>query len=178
MDNYKLESLICKNRKRVIFSILCIIILIIIENVYFKLESVISLLLFWIFIILELISTLNTQIALIKIKRLNLVSGKINFWNKKNCIFTDKNLIFYRKGKVLVYEYDDIVIIQRRIEYHRRGMPDFLIIEFKDEIKFETKILDDYFVNKDIKDVTTYLFEKNNNIIEKEFLAVFGYLKF
>lgn len=145
---------------------------------YLKSNNIIILILLGIFPIVTLLSEISSYIFIRKIKNTRSSdSEQINFFNNQNCVFTEKNILLWKKRKIISYEYSELKSIYREICYTRRGAPDILYMNFNKKETYKIKVYANaYFENK-IDNIEKYLVNKNNSIEVDETIVNLGVIK-
>lgn len=98
--------------------------------------------------------------------------GKIDFWNEKHYFLTEKYMIIIENNIVDSFEYSDISSIPKEVNYNFKTtgsyFPDYLCITLNNKKQYKILIFANYIVSDNLRDISSYLLEKNKNIIIKE----------
>lgn len=170
LDDYVKEN----NVDILIYSFLLIIVTVILLLVGYKTHCYFILLLD-IFFLNLVISRIEVKYNLIKIKKYlfnhNLINevGTIEYWNEKNYFLTESYMIILKNGKVNCFKYSDIVSIKRETnvllkEYSE--VNEYLIITLSNNEKYKILSYSTTLTNEKYKDISNFLLEKNNKIVE------------
>ena len=107
--------------------------------------------------------------------------GKIDYWNNECYFLTENYMIFITKKSIDIFSYSDIKEIEKEINYKvgssvsHTSPTDYLHIILNDNRQYKVAInIGANLVNEDVRDISSYLLEKNKKIKEKESLVKIG----
>lgn len=147
--------------------IICIILFTLKVEIYF---SIILILVNGLVIIDKFIAYQNNKKIkdyLIKTKLFNKI-GKIDFWNDKNYFLTDNYIIIMEKKKIFAIEYKDISKIYKihKLKIGKNSSKkSYLNIITVNDLQFKILTFSTILSIENIKDISSYLLDKNPNII-------------
>lgn len=108
---------------------------------------------------------------LIKNKLINKI-GKIDFWNENHYFLTEKYMIIIENNIVNCFPYSDITSIRKEINYifhsHSSNFPDYLYIMLNNNIEYKILIFNTCLTSDKCYDISSYLLNKNKDIIIEE----------
>lgn len=106
---------------------------------------------------------------------------KIDYWNNEYYFLTENYMIFITKKSIDIFSYSDIKEIEKEINYKvgssvsHTSPTDYLHIILNDNRQYKVAInVGANLVNEDVRDISSYLLEKNKKIKEKESLVKIG----
>lgn len=145
------KNLIIKKKKNKIYFevIFTIISTILVISISLKSSNLLFLLLFEILLIAGIMSEVSSYVFLNKIKNTRPTDfEEIIFWNNKNCIFTEKYILFWKNSKIICYEYRELKKFYKEISYTRKGMPDILYMTFNKNETYEIRVYSNAFIDE------------------------------
>lgn len=160
-----------------VYIIVAIILFLILLYIAYKVNWY-YLLLFHIFFLFSLLNRIiihnnlkKIREYLIKNKLINKI-GKIDFWNENNYFLTEKYMIMIENNIVNCFSYSDIISIRKEINYsfnsHSSNFPDYLYIVLNNNMEYKILIFNTCLTSEKYCDISSYLLNKNKDIIVEE----------
>ena len=108
---------------------------------------------------------------LVKNKLINKI-GKIDYWNEKSCFLTEKYVILIENNVVTCFEYNKIKKIRKEVIYtlksRNNNIFEYLYLGLDNDCEYEFLISTTSIASENFYDFTSYILEKNSNVIVEE----------
>ena len=128
-----------------------------------------------IFHLLFCVGKVNAYTNLKKIKKYAITNNlteelkHIEYFNQENYILTLNGMFIIKKTKACYFKYDDIKEIYKKREYTPKvhSWEENLHIVLKNKDEYSVLIFSTALVNEDVRDITSFLMDKNPQILLK-----------
>lgn len=108
---------------------------------------------------------------LVKNKLINKI-GKIDYWNEKSYFLTEKYVILIENNVVTCFEYNKIKKIRKEVTYtlksRNNNIFEYLYLVLDNDCEYEFLISTTSIASENFYDFTSYILEKNSNVIVEE----------